>query len=81
MENLPITVYASPRTGYEYLIFPKTSKRGAWDNDGNYYQKEHIQYDIVLNGHPVQFSLTEEGIPSQVEYFENPGPDVGSRFD
>jgi hypothetical protein len=80
MENLPTTVYQSPRTGTEYLIVPQTDSRAYFEN-GQQLWAESTIYHIVLNGNPVQFALSEEGIPASVEQFENPGPDLGSRFD
>ena len=82
-ETLPLTTYVSPRTGTEYLIVPKTSTRMA----GDWYKGEPLRpvetttYEIVLNGNPVQFALSEAGVPASVEHFENPGADLGSRFD
>ena len=80
MEKLPLTVYTSPRTGTEYLVNPRHSQR-AYFQDGQRLWKDETTYEIVLNGNPVQFSLSEAGIPAAVEQFENPGPDLGSRFD
>lgn len=82
-ETLPLTTYVSPRTGTEYLIVAKTSTRMA----GDWYAGEPLRpvetttYEIVLNGNPVQFALSEDRIPAVVEHFENPGPDLGSRYD
>jgi hypothetical protein len=80
MENLPLTAYTSPRTGTEYLIVPKHGQR-AYFQDGQQLWKDETTYEIVLNGNPVQFALSEAGIAASVEHFENPGPDLGSRYD
>ena len=54
---------------------------------GDWYKNEPLRpvevttYEIVLNGNPVQFALSEDGIAASVEHFENPGPDLGSRYD
>ena len=83
-QPMPLTTYVSPRTGTEYLIVAKPQSRAAYHEQGNpatRYIHEYTQYDIVLNGNPVQFCFREEDIPSTVEHFENPGPDLGSRYD
>ena len=83
MENLPVTVYTSPLTGTEYLVVPKTSTRmrGDWYAGEPLRPVETTTYQIVLNGNPVQFALSEDGVPAAVAHFENPGPDLGSRYD
>jgi hypothetical protein len=83
MENLPLTTYTSPLTGTEYLVVPKTLTRAV---GGILYgtplrQEEYTQYDIILNGNPVQFCFSEGDVPATVAHLENPGPDLGSRFD
>ena len=62
------STYTSPITSVEYKIVP-TDKSG-W-----------FRYEIILDGHMVQFALTEEDIPGSVQHFENPGKDISSRFD
>lgn len=85
MENkqMPLTTFVSPRTGTEYLVVAKTETRmaGDWYKNEPLRPVEYTKYEIVLNGNPVQFCFREEDIPSTVEHFENPGPDLGSRFD
>ena len=39
------------------------------------------EWDIFLDGVWVQFALSEEGVANSVAHYENPGPDLGSRFD
>lgn len=80
MENHPLTTYVSPRTGTEYLIVPKHGRR-AYFEAGQQLWRDEVTYQIVLNGNPVQFALSEDGIAGSVEHFENPGPDLGSRYD
>ena len=56
------------KTGQTYEVVP-TNKNG-W-----------FRYEIIKDGRRVQFALTEDRIAEQVDWYENPGPDVGSRFD
>ena len=81
--TLPITVFVSPRTGFEYLIMPKTSTRmmGDWYSNEPLRPVEQTTYEIIFNGRLVQFALSEEGVAACVERFENPGPDLSSRYD
>ncbi len=80
METLPLTTFVSPRTGTEYLIVPKHGKR-AYYVDGQQLWRDETIYEIILNGNPVQFALSEDRIADSVEHYENPGPDLSSRFD
>jgi hypothetical protein len=83
-DTLPLTTFVSPRTGVEYLVIAKPQTRADYHEMGNpatRYIREYTQYDIVLNGNPVQFCFREEDIAETVEWFENPGVNVGSRFD
>jgi hypothetical protein len=77
MENLPTTTYTSPLTGTEYLIVPKTSTRmrGDWYKGEPLRPVEETTYEVVLNGNPVQFALSEAGVPDAVRHFEQPGWD------
>ena len=84
MKNLSTTTYVSPRTGTEYLIVAKPQSRVDYRefmNPAPKYMREYTQYDVVLNGNLVQFCFREEDIAGAVEWFENPGRDIGSRFD
>ena len=84
MKTFPLTTYVSPRTGTEYLIVAKPQSRvdyREYMNPATKYIREYTQYEIVLNGNPVQFCFREEDIPATVEHYENPGPDLGSRYD
>lgn len=80
METLPLTTFVSPCTGTEYLIVPKYGKR-AYYVDGQQLWRDETIYEIVLNGNPVQFALSEDRIAASVEHLENPGRDLGSRYD
>ncbi len=79
-DTLPLTTFVSPRTGTEYLVVPQNDSRAYFENGQQLWADSTI-YHIVLNGNPVQFALSEDGIADSVEHFENPGPDLGSPFD
>jgi hypothetical protein len=84
MEKTTMTTYTSPLTGTEYLIVAKPQSRVDYRefmNPATKYMREYTQYDVVLNGNLVQFCFREEDIPATVAHFENPGPDLGSRYD
>jgi hypothetical protein len=76
-DTLPLTTYTSPQTGTEYLIVHKPT----WHMAGGIlegcpmYRVDYTQYDVVLNGNPVQFCFREEDIPEAVSRFENPFTD------
>jgi hypothetical protein len=59
--------YTSPLTNVTYDIQFKDNR---W-----------ARYEIRLDGQLVQFALEEGAIPEQVAWFENPGADIGSRYD
>jgi len=80
MEKTTMTTYTSPLTGTEYLVVPKHGQR-AYYQDGQQIWRDETIYEIVLNGNPVQFALSEEGIAGSVQHYEVPGPDLGSRYD
>jgi hypothetical protein len=83
MENLPLTAYTSPRTGTEYLVVPQTLSRavGGFMYGTPLRQEEYTQYDIVLGDRTVQFCFSEADVATTVEFYENPGADLGSRYD
>ncbi len=60
--------YTSPLTNVTYDVVP-TDKSG-W-----------FRYEIRLDGQMVQFALEESAIADTVAHYENPGPDLGSRWD
>jgi hypothetical protein len=66
--------YLSPKTGTQYLIVPKHSQR-AYYEDGQQLWRDEVTYQVVLDGNPVQFALTMEGVPGAVAHFE--GEDDG----
>ena len=68
-DTLPLTTFVSPRTGVEYLIVPKHGRR-AYYLDGKQLWRDEVTYQVVLNGNPVQFALSEGGIASAVAHFE-----------
>lgn len=52
-----------------------------WDEDGNYTPYEQSLFQIYENGRMIQFANCREDIAKSVEHYENPGPDISSRFD
>ena len=74
-------LYTSPLTSKTYQIEESVHQRGAWDEDGNYMPYEQSVFKIYENGRMVQFANCREDIAKTVEYLENPGPDISSRFD
>jgi len=80
--------YISPETNVEYLVVVNLQRRmrgGVLEGCPMYWQTEK-QYDIVLQGNPVQFCFREEDIPDAVNRFENPLTEaqrraISSRFD
>ena len=73
METITST-YLSPKTGTQYLIVPQNDRR-AYYEDGQQLWRDETTYQVVLDGNPVTFSLTWEGVPSSVAHFE--GEDDG----
>ena len=68
MENLTIMeIYTSP-SGIRYEI--RHNDKAGFD-----------QWDIYQEDRWVQFALSEAGIAGSVAHYENPGSDLGSRFD
>jgi hypothetical protein len=89
MKDLPTTTYVSPQTGTEYLVVAKPQSRVDYRefmNPETRYIREYTQYDIVLDGNPVQFCFREEDIAETVRCYENPLTEtqlavMHSRFD
>ena len=82
--NRPMqTTYTSPQTGTQYDVVPKPMWRmaGGFMENCPMYRVDYTQYDIILNGKLVQFCFEEKDIADTVNRYENPGPDLGSRFD
>ena len=53
--------YTSPLTGVRYQV--------------QYKDERWSRYEILLDGHMIQFALTEDSIADSVAHFENPGAD------
>lgn len=72
--TLPLTTFVSPQTGTEYLVVAKPQRRmaGGILEGCPMYWADYTQYEIVLNGNPVQFCFTEQDVPDAVQRFENP---------
>ena len=75
------TIYTSPTSGTTYEVQTQTSWYGNWDTEGNYEEVDVTYWNILKEGKMVCFSLKEEAIPSDVEYYENPPKDVSSWCD
>jgi hypothetical protein len=74
--------YTSP-SGHRYEIHPRVYTRAAGGilEGCDLYDIEETTYDIFLSDRLVTFSNAEEGVEEAIAHFENPGPDLGSRFD
>lgn len=72
--DLPFTVYASPRTGTEYLVVANAHKRmrGGLLEGCPMYWADETKFHIMLNGHQVNHCFDEASIPDAVWAFENP---------
>jgi hypothetical protein len=79
---MKIETYTSP-SGNRYEIQPETRTRtaGGFLEDCPMYEIEETIYNIFRNDQWVQFALREENIAASVDNYENPGVDLGSRFD
>jgi hypothetical protein len=73
--------YTSPLTGTVYDVKPEAQKRVTRFEDGKGIWETYTQYNILLDGKMVQFCFDKTDIASTVSHLENPGPDLGSRFD
>ena len=73
--------YTSPLTSKVYQIVETSHTRNAWDAQGNLTPYVQSVFDIYYEGQKVQFALSQDGISQSVAHYENPGPDLGSRFD
>ncbi len=69
MEKTQTFTYTSPLTGTEYLVVPKHSQRAYYEN-GQQLWRDVTTYEVVLNGNPVQFALTLDGVAKAVAHFE-----------
>jgi hypothetical protein len=68
MKNKETTIYTSPATGVIYEVIPTDTY--GW-----------FRYEILRDGRMVQFALAEDQVAEQVRHLEQPGPDLGSRWD
>jgi len=58
--------FTSPRTGLTYTVEPKLNHRVVAFVDGQAVWADESTWNIFLDGKPVQFSLTEAGIPDAI---------------
>jgi len=73
--------YTSPLTSKVYEIVETSHTRNAWDSEGNLTPYVQSVFEIYYEGRKVQFALSSDRIAASVAHLENPGPDLGSRFD
>ena len=75
-------VYTSP-SGLRYEVRPKTytRKAGGLLEGCDLYDVEETVYDVFHSGAFTTFAFAENGVAAAVAHYENPGPDLGSRFD
>ena len=84
IEVTTMTNYTSPQTGIVYdVTVEKHTRTDYWEfmNPATAYQKEYLQYTVYRDGKLVTFAFSESQVAEMVAWVENPGPDVGSRFD
>jgi len=77
------TFYTSP-SGTTYAVKPEVQTRTEYRvfMDGSTaYQKEYVQYNIYLNDRRIQFCFNRNDVADTVARYEQPGADLGSRFD
>ena len=74
--------YTSP-SGARYDIHPRIYTRAAGGilEGCDLHDVGETTYDIFLSDRFVTFSNAEDGVLEAIDRFENPGPDIGSRFD
>ena len=74
--------YTSP-SGNRYEIRPRVYTRAAGGilEGCDLYDVEETTYDVYHSGGFITFANEEAGIAEAIARFENPGPDLGSRFD
>jgi len=73
--------YTSP-SGARYEIYPRVYSRsdGGVLEGCDLYNVEMTTYDIFSGDRFVTFANAEDGIIDAINRFENPGPDLGSKF-
>ena len=74
--------YTSP-SGARYEIRPRVYTRAAGGilEGCELYNIEETTYEVFHNGGFITFANAEDGVLEAIDRFENPGPDLGSRFD
>ena len=74
--------YTSP-SGKRYDICPRVYTRAAGGvlEGCELYNAEETTYDVFHSGAFITFANAEDGVFEAIDRFENPGPDLGSRFD
>jgi hypothetical protein len=74
--------YTTP-TGNRYEIRPRVYTRAAGGilEGCELYNIEETTYEVFHNGGFITFANAEDGVLEAIDRFENPGPDLGSRFD
>ena len=83
MENqTTMETYTTP-TGNRYEIRPRVYTRAAGGilEGCDLYSVEETTYEVFHNGGFITFANAEDGVLEAIDRFENPGPDLGSRFD
>ena len=66
MKNETTMTHTSPRTGLTYTVEAKTDRRVVAYADGQAVWADETTWNLFLDGKPVQFSLTEAGIPDAI---------------
>ena len=81
--NTTSSTYTSAATGITYTVKRANLRRmaGGLLDGGELREVEYTEYYIFRDGQLVQFCFIEGDIPETVARYENPGPDLGSRFD
>jgi hypothetical protein len=74
--------YTSP-PGARYEIYPRVYSRAAGGvlEGCDLYNVKMTTYDIFSGDRFVTFANAEDGILEAINLFENPGPDLGSKYD
>lgn len=81
--NTTSSTYTSAATGITYTVKRANLRRmaGGLLDGGELREVEYTEYYIFRDDQLVQFCFIEGDIPETVARYENPGPDLGSRFD
>ena len=74
--------YTSP-SGNRYEIRPRVYTRAAGGilEGCDLYNVEETTYEVFHSGGFITFANEEAGVADVIARFENPGADLGSRFD